>query len=206
MKKFLVLFLTLIVVLLTSCIAAPNKLVPSQKSSTMVEKTTAEDAVAKELEQEGYKEGEPYEYITKDNYIFLLYKNGSVIGYNSDEDGYKFYLPLGFKMNSLVPEESKFKGVIDLITVIKDRTKYIIHITGYKENMGILVSDTNSPIRIYSNRTGGLITLYNKNGNLKPCYWIDIINDMPDDYQVNVDYNGETYPLINAEQIKKLVG
>ena len=179
-----------------------------QPPEEMVKPMTFNEAIIEFLKSENYEEGQAYVAEEIDGYIFLIYKNITNIGKYFEDIGYAFYLPLGTKMASKEPLPKIKKLDIELITAVKVDNDYIVEISGNKAVDRKSIDDKEFPLKFYNNEGEELYALYDGNEKvLNRCTWIDVTKDgLPEEYAVYAEYNGEVLEIIDAPEIKKMVG
>ena len=206
MKKIKVLVILVFVsaLLLSGCFSL--NLLPNMDSAAADElyKDTPEEAIEQYLKEKELDPSKPHSYIVVNDYIFMIYGDETYGGYKDEQKGYIMALPLGFKLQSFIPDIPQ--ELIYFVGIVKNRGDYQIELHGYKEVNGISTITENSPIKVYDSNGEELEKLYNEGEEAETCVWITVQNGLADDYAIYADYDGQTYTVIDAKKIKELVG
>lgn len=201
MKKIWLIILVMITgAALTACFGAGQ----TGDENANAQKATPEEAISEFIARKELDANIPHSYLVMDKYIFLLYNDVVITGMYDDKNGYEMYLPWGTKSQIYIPETPT--GLISSIEVMKISKDYLFEIQGYKDVNGVSTIEENSPIKIYDSQGREFEKLFNEGMNAEACVFINVINELPQDYTIYVDYDGKTYTVIDAATIKKLVG
>ncbi|MGI6153729.1 MAG: hypothetical protein ACOYJB_07855 [Christensenellaceae bacterium] len=199
-KATIILIIVMAICIMTSC--SLFELRP------VVEYETAEELVQATLEKtEGYKEGDPYVYREIDGYVFMLC--GGVLHttgkYYAEQGGYGG-LMFSKLINIITLDEPIWNEKLYAVVITKDpdEGKYLASISGWEAIDGKSVEDPEFPLKIYDNEGNELEKLYDD--EQLSCTWISVLEDIPEDYAVYAEYNGEPHLLYDAQTIMEKIG
>lgn len=195
----------LIVAMLSGCFAYPDTSGHNSISAGSDEhKTTPEEAISKYYDEKEINPQIPYSYLLIDKYIFLLYGDEVTGGYKNEEDGYRMSLPLGFKLQSYIPNVPK--NLLYYVGIVKNGTDYQIELHGYKVVDGDSVIENNDVVKISDSNGNKLEKLYVDSDESEVCVWVTVLHELPDDYKITLEYHDDIYTVIDAQTIKEMIG